>query len=567
LVLYDEALTIQISTLGRNHEDVATTCHAMGTAMIGQSEWEGAAQYLQKALEIRQEKFGRRHSEVASTMIDLGSVLESQESRREALELFQEALSIQLECLGEGHLELAKTFDKIGNVCDEEGRWDEALKAFQKAMDIRLKNLDSRHLDVAGTLHNMGIVLMNQGKQMESLEMHQRALSIRLEGGRRLDVALSHTSIGDVLYGQERLDEAMGSYQKALNRLGNDHVHVADYIYCRMAEALQVQEEAEEATEKSQSGRPIGKGDPQSSTSVEKKMGSAKCQAANTDSDNGYSSKSKSQTGFVRDNEGKGEPEAPVIPLSLKVKDQEEAKLLQFPSDEETPVQNSCLNVKDDDEEQEYAAWCKVHGKEPNSTRRIIFMRNLKMARYYSKKSGVELEMNEFADLSGKFLFLSQKEDEFQALLAAKEEIGKEEEEKPVLSTDQQVKHLKVVSSVEHETGPSEKPSVLATEETNKEEKEEQPALSMKEEVNPLGVVSSVEDNGVGTNPSAVEETATAEEMPAAELADDSSAASFFFSSDELVFEFTSPYQGLTRRIGHKISKTLERLRKRSPVP
>lgn len=50
----------------------------------------------------------------------------------------------------------------------------------------------------------------------------------------------------------------------------------------------------------------------------------------------------------------------------------------------------------------EYENWCKAYGKEISDSRRKVFARNFLWAEEYSQESGVELEMNEHADLTEK---------------------------------------------------------------------------------------------------------------------------------------------------------------------
>ncbi|KAL3931127.1 MAG: hypothetical protein SGBAC_011448, partial [Bacillariaceae sp.] len=99
---------------------------------------------------------------------------------------------------------------------------------------------------------------------------------------------------------------------------------------------------------------------------------------------------------------------------------------------------------------QEYVTWCEENGKEQTEARMKTFVRNLKWAREYSEQSGVELEMNEYSDLT---------EAEYLEVLAAEEEEDEEEDES-VFSTNLHVVPVPVVPAY-NDAGPSDTPSVL----------------------------------------------------------------------------------------------------------
>ena len=95
LSLYQQALTIQETTLGPNHEAVANSLDNLGNLYQKQEEFTEAASLYQRALTIRESQLGPTDPDVASSLKNLASVAEEKEQLTDAMTLYRKALTIQ----------------------------------------------------------------------------------------------------------------------------------------------------------------------------------------------------------------------------------------------------------------------------------------------------------------------------------------------------------------------------------------------------------------------------------------------------------------------------------------
>eukprot|EP00980_Cylindrotheca_fusiformis_P011453 scaffold2654_cov126-Cylindrotheca_fusiformis.AAC.9 len=101
---------------------------------------------------------------------------------------------------------------------------------------------------------------------------------------------------------------------------------------------------------------------------------------------------------------------ADLEPNTVDVSDPQEvtpavvARAKQSVGTTETDDQATMTTTTEDDTrlQDEYGRWCKTYGKEMSPSRMKIFIRNMVWAEEYSQQTGVELEMNEHADLTEK---------------------------------------------------------------------------------------------------------------------------------------------------------------------
>ena len=92
----------------------------------------------------------------------------------------------------------------LGRCLVRQERLNEAIDAFRRMIELSQDNRD-----LVDAYNELGIVLQRQEKWTESEEAYRRAIAI--DG----NVAKSHHNLGSCLFRQERLEEALGEFQRA----------------------------------------------------------------------------------------------------------------------------------------------------------------------------------------------------------------------------------------------------------------------------------------------------------------------------------------------------------------
>ncbi|MGQ8714551.1 tetratricopeptide repeat protein, partial [Klebsiella pneumoniae] len=82
---FQEALAIQLATLGDKHLATAATYNDLAAALVRLLQLHQALEYFQKSLDIKCSSLGDRHPECATTFSNMAVVLERQGRLDEAL--------------------------------------------------------------------------------------------------------------------------------------------------------------------------------------------------------------------------------------------------------------------------------------------------------------------------------------------------------------------------------------------------------------------------------------------------------------------------------------------------
>ncbi|CAF4026129.1 unnamed protein product [Rotaria sp. Silwood2] len=113
----------------------------------------------------------------------------------------------------------------IGRALRFKGEWKEAREHFDCAYDRMIKNKPARVRDSAHVLDAIGLILENQEKYDEALDFYKRALDIKekcyLPGS--ISIATSFNNIGNILSVQRKYNEALDFYKQALDIKEKSH--------------------------------------------------------------------------------------------------------------------------------------------------------------------------------------------------------------------------------------------------------------------------------------------------------------------------------------------------------
>ncbi len=230
---YEKCLTIQIKTLGDEHQNVAYTFGNLGLIWKNKGNYEKALEYYEKSLTIKLKTLGFESVGVATTYGNIGQAWNFKGNYDKALEYYDKSLVIKLKSLGGEHPSVATSFNEIGLIWKRKGIYDKALEYYKKSLAIKLKVFGFEHPDVATSYNNIGTTLYSKRDYEKALEYHEKSLEIKLKsfGVEHPDVATSYSNIGLTLRSKGDYEKALEYHEKSLfiklKTLGADHPAVA----------------------------------------------------------------------------------------------------------------------------------------------------------------------------------------------------------------------------------------------------------------------------------------------------------------------------------------------------
>jgi len=230
---YNQALTIDLKTLGPEHPNVATEYNNLGSAWDSKGEYDKAIALYNKALRIDLKTLGPEHPNVATRYNNLGSAWKAKAEYDKAIDFYNKALSIDLKTFGSEHPHVATRYNNLGLAWDSKGEYDEAIGFYNKAFSILLKTLGPEHPNVARIYNNLGLAWKAKGEYDTAIEFYNKALSIDLKtvGPEHPSVTTKYNNLGSAWDSKGEYDTAIGFYNKALTiglkTFGPEHPNIA----------------------------------------------------------------------------------------------------------------------------------------------------------------------------------------------------------------------------------------------------------------------------------------------------------------------------------------------------
>ncbi|CAB9529385.1 Tetratricopeptide repeat protein [Seminavis robusta] len=111
--LHAGALSLCLSTVGKNHQDTATCYNDMGAKALSMGDAKGALECLEKCLAIREHVLFKDHPAWASVYNNLGVALSHLGHTKHSLEFHQRCLAIR-ELQGKHRLSTATSYNNVG---------------------------------------------------------------------------------------------------------------------------------------------------------------------------------------------------------------------------------------------------------------------------------------------------------------------------------------------------------------------------------------------------------------------------------------------------------------------
>ena len=227
-----EAVELNRTIHGPNHEQLATSLYFLAAVYRNQREYEQAEEAYREALRIRRDLLGEDDLAVAECGYGLAATLHEQGRGREATETIRSALAVydRLEAQHTPHALKARMY--LARILIDLGELDEAGVLAPEALDQARGLFGTEHIDTALASIVVGRVEVAQGKPVEAESHLREALDtlqrLELPEDQAWLLARAESNLGNALRAQQRYEEAepllLNGYQHMRDAKGDDYL-------------------------------------------------------------------------------------------------------------------------------------------------------------------------------------------------------------------------------------------------------------------------------------------------------------------------------------------------------
>ncbi|MCX6924723.1 MAG: tetratricopeptide repeat protein, partial [Verrucomicrobia bacterium] len=275
-----EALRLQESAVGPEHESIAELLDHLGFVQTQRGDLAGAATSLHRAVGMMKKHALQGNPALVEALANLanlqsqsGDLTGAEGTLREALDVtsgfpeakervvllrshlgrvlwmrgdaagagssLRETLGLAARLLPADHPLVATTLGSLGLVQWERGELDAAEASFRDSLDRRLRILgNAPHPEVANSLNNLALVLRDRGRLDEAEKMQRQALDFMMQtvGPRHPDTGHARGNLADILRRRGALnpDQAIPLFTEALQLNPNNEMSW-DAFACHLA--------------------------------------------------------------------------------------------------------------------------------------------------------------------------------------------------------------------------------------------------------------------------------------------------------------------------------------------
>lgn len=219
--LAEEQLNIAIknfdaSNLSRNLSMAEALAH-LGNVYRTSGKYAQAEEQLLHALAIRQENLPGDHELIAASYNDLGLIY-TQLDIDKSYEYYDKALAMYEKLHGKEHSKIAIANTNLGILSQTDKQYGDAINYYNTSLTIWEKLYLQPHPNKAYVMMNLGQTYSTMGNSLTAMEFYDKALAIyqTTRGTKHPDVTYVLNLIGNEKLAQQKYDEAISSYQKAL---------------------------------------------------------------------------------------------------------------------------------------------------------------------------------------------------------------------------------------------------------------------------------------------------------------------------------------------------------------
>ncbi len=176
--LLERGLELRRLTLGREHEETATSMEDLAEAYRQLARLEEAETLHREALALKR-KVGAPPSSVASSLNNLGLTLSDRGRHTDAEPLLREAIDTWRSHEGPTAEAVAVGLNNLGAILRLQGRLDDAVPVLEQAIAIRRQRHGNRHPGLAQVLDHLGQVFNAKGEFGRAEPLLREALALR----------------------------------------------------------------------------------------------------------------------------------------------------------------------------------------------------------------------------------------------------------------------------------------------------------------------------------------------------------------------------------------------------
>jgi tetratricopeptide (TPR) repeat protein len=192
----EQALELERSALGEDHERVALLLTYLGMVLEQTGKSEDAVASFEKAIEIHRRVLGPHHPGLAGLYNNYAVILFGRQDWPAAQAQLESAVAIQREALGD-HPHTALTIDNLGSMLVLQGKVERGRALIEEAMAMREKTLGVEHPAVAQSLVNLAGTIALDEDWGGARRLYERALAIlEKAGGPGDQLAMVQSNIG-----------------------------------------------------------------------------------------------------------------------------------------------------------------------------------------------------------------------------------------------------------------------------------------------------------------------------------------------------------------------------------
>ncbi|XP_073038194.1 protein KINESIN LIGHT CHAIN-RELATED 2-like [Primulina eburnea] len=220
--------------------DLVMCLHTVAALYCRLGRYTEAIPLLKRSIEIPVVDLGHDHAVAKfAGCMQLGDTYAILDKFENSILLYTAGLDVQRQVLGEKHPQFGETCRYIAEAHVQAMQFDEAEKLCLVALDIHKENKTSASAQEIADRRLMGLICDSKGDYEGSLEHYILARMAMVGNGQIAEAADIDCNIGDTYLSLDRYEEAVFTYQKALNMFksskGENHSLVA-MVYIRLAD-------------------------------------------------------------------------------------------------------------------------------------------------------------------------------------------------------------------------------------------------------------------------------------------------------------------------------------------
>ena len=216
---FEKAIEMYSKTIGEQQELVAQQFFLLGKNYILRGNYDLGLMNSQRGLTIIEDLKGEEHPERAPFLINLGKVNTINGNYQDAFDYYYDALDLIEYHYGTKDPNLPNNYINIADVLMAQNNVDSALISYQKALNLNLDLYGSFHPIVAQNLNFIALAYAKKGDNTKALKFHNDALVLlqRKYGNHHSSIAKVQQEIGEIFLTEDKFQEALPYFQKALN--------------------------------------------------------------------------------------------------------------------------------------------------------------------------------------------------------------------------------------------------------------------------------------------------------------------------------------------------------------